>query len=397
MKVLITTDTFSPSVSGVVTSVINLNKELVEMGHDVRILTLSRDRYSGKKGNVYYIRSFGVNVYPDMRATVAFRDKCIKEILEWSPDIIHSQCEFFTFLFAKRISKKLNIPVVHTYHTMYEHYTSYLFRNVVLGKRLVSIFSREIANQVDMVIVPTEKVRESLENYRINKDIEVIPTGINLDKFKVKMAEDEKLRLKTELGIVEGNKVILFAGRLGMEKKIDEILLSLPPLLEKHRELIMLIVGDGPHRDSLEQTVKQLNIGDHVIFTGMVSPDCIARYYQIADIFVSASESETQGLTYIEALANGIPEVCKYDKCLEGVLINGYNGFAYERPQEFIEDINTLLEDRALRSRMSVNAELSAAKFGSWAFARSVESLYHDVIVKSGYDEEDVKECYGYV
>ena len=142
MKVLITTDTFTPTISGVVTSVINLNKELVRMGHDVRILTLSHGNYSSKQDNVYYIKSFGVNVYPNMRATVSFNDKYLKEILEWGPDIIHSQCEFFSFVFAKRISKKLNIPIVHTYHTMYEHYTEYVLKNKTVGKKLVSAFSK---------------------------------------------------------------------------------------------------------------------------------------------------------------------------------------------------------------------------------------------------------------
>lgn len=394
MKVLITTETFSPMISGVVTSVVNLNKELLEMEHDVRILTLSQSNYSWKKDNVYYIKSFGINVYPNMRGTVSFNDKYLKEILEWAPDIIHSQTEFFTFVFANRISKKLNIPIVHTYHTMYEHYTDYVIKNRAVGKKLVSAFSREILKKVDIVIAPTEKVRESLKRYGIEKEIEVIPTGINLDRFKVKISEDEKSELKRTLGIRGENRVILSVGRLGAEKNIDEILLNLPMLIEKHKNLVLLIVGDGPHRSTLERIAKELDIEDHVIFAGMVPPELVAKYYQIADIFVSASESETQGLTYIEALANGIPEVCKYDKCLEGVLISGYNGFAYERSQDFIEDMNTLLSDCALRSRMSANAELSAEKFGSHAFVRSVESLYQHVIMKNGYAYE--KECYNY-
>jgi len=394
MKVLITTDTFIPTISGVVTSVINLNKELIRMGHDVRILTLSHNNTSSKKDNVYYIKSFGINVYPNMRATVSFNDKCMKEILEWEPDIIHSQCEFFTFLFANRISKKLNIPIVHTYHTMYEHYTEYVLKNKTVGKKLVSAFSRGIAKKVDIMIAPTEKVRDSLKNYGIDKNIEVIPTGINLDKFKIKMTEEEKEALRKSLGIGESNKIILSLGRLGVEKNIDEILRNLPMLIERHRDLTMLIVGDGPHRATLENMTIELNIKDHVIFTGLIPPDIVARYYQIADIFVSASESETQGLTYIEALANGIPEVCKYDKCLEGVLISGYNGFAYERSQDFIEDMNTLLEDYALRSKMSANAEFTAERFGSGAFVSSVESLYLNVIMKNSYAY--TKECYNY-
>ena len=136
MKVLITTDTFSPTINGVVTSVINLSAELSKMGHDVRILTLSNNNYSRKAENVYYIKSFGINVYPNVRATVSFHDKYLKEILEWVPDIIHSQSEFFTFVFAKKISKRLNVPIVHTYHTMYENYTDYFIKNQVIGRQI---------------------------------------------------------------------------------------------------------------------------------------------------------------------------------------------------------------------------------------------------------------------
>ena len=326
--------------------------------------------------------------------TVSFNDKYLKEIMEWSPDIIHSQCEFFTFVFAKRISKRLNIPIVHTYHTMYEHYTNYIIKNQVIGNKLVSVFSKGIIKNVETVIAPTEKVRNSLMGYGINKEIEVIPTGINLDKFRIRMTPEEKAQLKKDLGIGEEDRIILSVGRLGVEKNIDEILQNLPMLIEKHKNLTMLIVGDGPYRSQLEQKAKELQLENHIVFAGMVSPKIISKYYQIADIFVSASESETQGLTYIEALANGIPEVCKYDKCLEGVLISGYNGFAYDKSQDFIEDMNYLLENYALRSQMAENAELSAQRYGSQTFARSVESLYQDAVLRNEYASAKVNYTY---
>lgn len=394
MKVLITTDVYAPIISGVVTSIMNLNEELVKMGHEVRILTLSLDKYSSKKDNVYYIKSFGINVYPNLRGTVSFNDKYLKELLEWSPDIIHSQSEFFTFVMAKRISRKLNIPIVHTYHTMYEHYTDYVVKNKTVGKKLVSTFSKEFSKKVDVMIAPTEKVRESLKCYGVEKAIEVIPTGINFEKFKTRISADEKDCIKESMGIRKENKIILSVGRLGAEKNINEILQNFPLLMKKHNNLTMLIVGDGPQRNFLEQQTIDLNIRNNVIFTGMIPPELVANYYQIADIFVSASESETQGLTYLEALANGLPQVCKYDKCLEGVLVSGFNGFTYKDPQDFIEEIDTLLNDHALWSQMSVNAELSAKRFGARSFVHTVENLYQNVIAKNSY--EYVKECYNY-
>lgn len=394
MKVLITTDTFSPTINGVVTSVTNLYTELRKMGHDVRILTLSTTNQSTKSDHVYYIKSFGIEVYPNFRATVSFRDKSLKEILKWSPDIIHSQCEFFTFYYARKISKKLNIPIVHTYHTMYEHYTNYVIKNQKIGRKLASIFSKRIMKNVRTIVAPTEKVKEALVRYGIEKDIEVVPTGIDLSKFKKTVPAEEKNMLKSQLGINSADRIILSVGRLGAEKNIDEIFLNFKKLLERQSNVVLLIVGDGPYRQELEVKAQNLQIGDRVIFTGMVEPERISGYYQLADVFVSASVSETQGLTYIEAFASGLPEVCKYDKCLDGVLISGFNGFTYETTGGFVEDMIRLLQNEELRSEMSVNAKASVEKFDSAAFVRTMEGLYQELTVKDSY--QSARTCYTY-
>ena len=129
MKILLTTDAFAPIVNGVVTSVMNLYTQLKMRGHDVRILALANEGCSRQEGDVYFIRSFGVNIYPDARATVNYKSRMVTEIIKWGPDIIHSQTEFCSFLFAKKIAKKLDIPIIHTYHTLYQDYTSYFTFN----------------------------------------------------------------------------------------------------------------------------------------------------------------------------------------------------------------------------------------------------------------------------
>lgn len=167
MKILITADVFAPTVNGVVTSVLNLYTQLKNNGHDVRILTLSNYKYSYKEDHVYYIKSFGIKIYYNARATINFRDKYVNEILDWAPDIIHSQCEFFTFVFAKKISKELNIPIVHTYHTLYEYYTHYFTRYRRFGMKFVSFATKMLLNNVNTIIAPTQKVKDVLKNYGV--------------------------------------------------------------------------------------------------------------------------------------------------------------------------------------------------------------------------------------
>ncbi len=392
MKVLISTDAFLPMVNGVVTSTLNLCEELTNLGHDVRILALASDHHSKRVGNVYYIHSFGVKFYPNARATVAYRNRYIKEIMDWQPDIIHTQTEFCTFFIAKRIAKKLNIPIVHTYHTMYEHYTNYFIKSEVVGHKAVMLFSKEIIKGVEAVIAPTMKTKNTLEHYGVQTPIEVIPTGLKLDKFQKPMSYEERTVLRKNLGINEIDKVLITVGRLGSEKNIDEILFNMVEVLKKHEDVKLLIVGDGPYRETLEKETQNLQIQDNVIFTGMVPLDKVDRYYKLGDIFVSASISETQGLTYIEALSSGLPLLCREDDCLHGVLEEGKNGFSYNSKEECLEYLYTLLKDEQLCDVLGRNAIQSAEKFSSKVFGKSVEDLYEKVVdeyKKSTYNYEN--------
>ena len=391
MKVLITTDAFSPMINGVVTSTMNLYEELTNLGHDVRILALANDHHSRRVGNVYYIHSFGVSFYPNARATVVYRNRYIDEIMEWQPDIIHTQTEFCTFFIAKRIARKLNIPMVHTYHTMYEHYTNYFIKSEVVGHKAVVLFSKEIIKNVEAVIAPTIKTKNTLEQYGIHTHIEVIPTGLKLDRFQEKMSSEERSRRRKELGISDEDKVLITVGRLGSEKNIDEILANMVEVLKEHKDIKMLIVGDGPHREALQEETERLQIADNVIFTGMVPIEDVHNYYKLGDIFVSASISETQGLTYIEALISGLPLLCRQDDCLNGVLIEGENGFAYNTKEECLAYLKKLLNDEALCARLSVNAAEGAEKFSAKAFGESAVALYERVIDNYKKENNDLE------
>ena len=376
MKILITTDAFTPVVNGVVTSTLNLYKQLKQHGHDVKILTLAHGGHSRKEDDVYYISSFGINIYPNARVTVKFRDHYIREIIEWRPDVIHSQTEFCTFLFARKIARKLGVPVIHTYHTLYQDYTNYFTKHEALGQKLVIGFSKTLLNHVDGVIVPTEKTKRILEGYGIKDDIQVVPNGIELEAFKQQITAQEKEALKQSLGINPEHHVIVTVGRLGVEKNVDELLDGMKLYLEKRQDITLLIVGDGPHKEELEKRVIEMGIQDHIIFTGMIESKNVYKYYQLGEVFISASNSETQGLTYIEALANSIPIVCRKDECLFGVLEDGYNGYMFTSTKEMVQRIEELLNDRALYNEIKSNTASSVESFNSELFGERVEDIY---------------------
>ncbi len=382
LKILITTDLYTVTTNGVVTSVQNLFDELTASGHDVRILTISGDFHSHKEGSVYYIRSVPLKgVYPDLRMPTSFRHKLIQEIIDWKPDIVHSQCEFFSYQFASRISKITGAPIVHTYHTLYEQYmTSYLIPSKRLGDYLVKMLSRRRLKRVSTLVAPTQKVENTLQSYGMHSPISVVPSGISLEQHFRRLPEEERSRRRRELGIEEDDLVLINLGRLGGEKNLGELLEFFAEARKKTDGLKFLIVGDGPARENLQKQARALGIAKYVIFTGMVPPSEVQNYYQLGDIFVSASTSETQGLTYIEAAANGLPLLCRQDDCLADVLEEGENGYEYTSAEEFLEAIDTMMDDQNWRAAAARRSEEIAASFDKKAFGEAIENVYESVL-----------------
>ncbi len=376
MKILITTDWYEPVVNGVVTSVLNLVKELSEKGHDVRILTLSYSNHSYYQNGVYYIASIGVGkIYPNARATVYAGHKLVKSIMRWSPDIIHSQCEFSSFQYAKRIAGKLKIPVVHTYHTLYESYTHYFFPNKKVGKRIVSGLSRNRLTPVQCIIAPSEKIKNVLKSYHISRRIRVVPTGIDFDKFDITLSVKERSDILNDLGIPQDNKILISVGRLAKEKNIEQLINFFHKMNRSDTSLV--VVGGGPYQKVLMDYAEKEGVQDKVFFTGMVLPQFIAKYYLLGDIFLCGSTSEAQGLTYIEALASGLPCVCHKDSCIKGIISDGINGYQYDNYTNFSEFVNLLLDNHDLRKKMSVaSKEIARKDFSTKAFADKIEDIY---------------------
>lgn len=399
MKILITTDCYAPIVNGVVTSVLNLRKELLQRGHDVRVLTLSQTTHSYTCDGVTYIGSIGAGkVYPGARVQTVFASSLVQEIVDWKPDIIHTQCEFSTFLLARKISRKLDIPIVHTYHTVYEDYTHYFSPNEKWGRHMAGALSRWIYRQTDCIIAPTDKVREILEGYGIKNKVYVVPTGIDLSRFSEPTPKERLFEIKHLLSIPEENRILLYVGRLAKEKNLEEILSFHAKMHLKNTTL--LIVGDGPNRTELEQLAWQLGIKSDVIFAGMIAPERIAEYYHLGDLFVSASTSETQGLTYIEALASGLPALCKKDACLDEVIVNGLNGWQYEDERDYAEKLKYILGSNAVYSSMSYNAvQLVKQRYSSVAFVEKAEVVYRKALYRNVHHAVDsyleVPTCQG--
>lgn len=382
LKILITTDLFTTETNGVVTSVKNLFDQLTAKGHDVRILTISDSFHSHKEGAVYYVRSVPLKaVYPDLRMPTTYRSRLIQEIIDWKPDVVHSQCEFFSFQFAARISRITGAPIVHTYHTLYEQYlTSYVVPSKRLGEFVAKMFSRNRLRNVKTLVAPTLKVENALQGYGLHAPISVVPSGISLEQHHQRLSPEQRRQMRQSLGIGEDDRVMLNLGRLGGEKNLGELMELFAQARQHNDKLKFLIVGDGPAREDLQRQAQRLGVAEYVIFTGMVDPSQVQNYYQLGDIFVSASTSETQGLTYIEAAANGLPLLCRQDDCLADVLQEGQNGYEYTSAEEFLQAIDMVMHDTQWREAAARRSQEIAAAFDKKAFGEAIENIYESVL-----------------
>ena len=386
MKILITADCYTPTINGVVTSILNLETELRRLGHDVKILCPSENFHSSESENVYRIGSVGVGrIYSGARAALRISQSHLQKLIDWKPDIIHSQSEFSSFIMAKRIAAEVNCPIVHTYHTVYENYTHYFSPSITLGRKAVILMTKRILRHTKAVIAPSQKIERLLKDYGIAQPIKVIPTGLRLKKFSDEISVNIINELKAKLGIPLKSRVLITVGRAAKEKNIDELIRYFKRL--DIENTVFVIVGGGPYLDALKDLAYAENISDKMIFTGAVEPENIAAYYRLGDIFLSASQSETQGLTYIEALASGLPAVCRRDDCVNDVITNGKNGGQYTDFKEFSELIRTFLFNDELYKSMSEKAVQTAQKYSAEKFAKDVETVYMEILEKRNHYE----------
>ena len=387
MKVGLFTDTYPPFINGVSTSVQMLKEGLEKLGHTVYVVTVNSESFSYKKeNNILRIPGVPVGIM-DYRLTNIYPIKAKKIIKSWDLDVIHTHTEFGVGSFARLISKEYNIPLVHTYHTMYEEYIYYITKGYFdrASKKLVEYLTLFLCDKtIDELIVPTKKAKELFkEKYKVKRDVHVIPSGIDTTRFySENIDKKEVLDLKKELGLKLKDHVILYVGRIAKEKNIDFLINNLSSIIKKIPKAKMVIVGDGPDMDRLIKLSIDKKLDKKIIFTGKVSWDEVPKYYAMCDVFVTASTSETQGLTVIEAMGASKPVVAINDESFIEVITNDYDGCLFKDEKEYIDIIYKLYKNKDYALRIKKQAKLTASKYSPLQYAKNVLMVYEKVINK---------------
>jgi len=388
MKIGLFTDAYAPIISGVVVSVDTLRKELTKLGHEVYIIANEHEDANDQDDHIVRIKGMNLPMkgLEDFRIGKITKSK-INKIRQLDLDIIHCHSEFSMGRLGREVGKKCHIPVVHTYHTMLEEYVHYITRVFKRPLRTMSKwYSRSFADSTDFVIFPSIKVKKAFENYGFSGESKIIPTGIYLDQFrKINFKQKDLDNLRISLGIDLDDFVLLFLGRLSREKSITILIKEFSLLHENLPTLKLLIVGGGPDKAYFEKVAKERGVVDSVIFTGMIPQHDIAKYYHISDLFVNFSMSETQGLTYIESLASGVPLLVKSDENLVGVVKHHQNGLTFVKDEEFKELFMQLYNNRVLFNKITNNATKAIEEFSADQYGKNILAIYQYVLEKKGF------------
>ena len=386
MNIGIFTDCYYPQINGVVTSVMMLQEELEKRGHNVTIITVKVPHHIEEQENVIRIKSIPIIRMNEFRLGIPFNVPLIKMIKALKLDLVHTHTEFSVGLLGKYMARVLGIPLVHTYHTMYEDYTHYIY-NLKYGQRVVKKMvargSKIYTKKYSCIIAPTDKTLVSLRRYGIKNDIHILPTGIDIDKFAKLEADNSAIAaLKKSYNIEENDFVLLSLGRISKEKNLEFLLEQLPELINEYKYLKLVIVGDGPYLNQLLKKCDELSIHKHVIFVGRVPYEEIGQYYKMADVFVSASYTETQGLTIIEAMASNLGVVVYDDTNVQGIVMEGESGRLFttqaELKHQISDAINHPSKTKAMRKRgLEIVQSLSKE-----SYAENAEKIYNLLVEK---------------
>lgn len=399
MRIGIFSETYTPYISGLVTSEVMLKHALEKQGHEVYVVTANIESFKyeyDEKERVLKIPGLPTGIY-DSRLTSIYPVRAVKKIKSWKLDVIHSQTEFAVGTFARIIAKQYNIPLVHTYHTMYEDYIHYVTKGYFKKstKKLLEYFTKFYCDTTATeLIVPTTKTYKLFtEKYKFEKNIHIIPTGIEVDRFfEENISKEEVQNLRKRLDLSKKDFVILFVGRLAEEKNVEFLINSQKNLNKEYKNIKLIIVGDGPDKEKYEKLSNSLGLSNNIIFTGKAAWGDMPYYYHVSDVFATASKTETQGLTIIEAMASQVVPVCMRDEAFQSMVTEELNGLFFVTNEEYEAEIKRLYLNPKELKRFDKQARIQAEHYSSKNYADRVLEVYQRAI-----KEKQEENIFGFI
>ncbi len=380
MKIAFFCDAYVPTKNGVATSALTTAQELRARGHRVIIFAPRFNDYEDTDpdvvrfvaGHWFKARDYPV-AFPVLsriapRAALMFR--------QMKFDLVHTHSPFVLGGIGAHWARYNFVPLVWTFHTLYHHYAHYSIASPRTSRAYIMYRVRNMLRASDRVIAPSHAVERVIKSLFPTAPTQVLPTGVNLGKFK----NGNRNRVRDEYGFAPDDVVLLYVGRIAPEKNLGFLLRAVAPLL-KTKKVQMLVVGGGPSIEQYQELARKMAVGHRVKFTGFIDPSTIADYYAAGDIFTFASRTETQGLSIAEALCAGKPCVVVNAMGAAETLENEGDGFVVPTSEaRFREAVSRLVDDPMLRAKMGARAAERAPLFAHEKRVDELMALYNSVI-----------------
>jgi glycosyltransferase involved in cell wall biosynthesis len=372
LRIGLFTNNYFPMLGGVPTAVETIRRDLEALGHEVVIVA---PRMAGADdGGRWLIRVPAVPAptYPDFALPLPLGPGLTRRLRALDLDVFHAHHPFLLGASARRLARASGRPFVFTYHTLYDRYAHYV---PLLPRQMVARgairWSAGFADTADLVLAPSDFVARRLRAQGVRRPIEVLPTGIDLDRFRPGDRADARRTLR----LAADDRVLLYVGRLDREKNLEFLLEAIARV--RVPRVRLLLVGRGTQAAALRRAAEARGVADRVDLRGGSPPDGLPAYYRAADAFVFASTTETQGLAVLEAMACGLPVVAVRATGIEEVVAEGVSGLLVpEAPAVFGDAVGQILIDRDLAAKLAIGARDAALPFESTALVRRLVALY---------------------
>jgi 1,2-diacylglycerol 3-alpha-glucosyltransferase len=380
MNIGLFADCYQPTVSGVVTSLLQLKQGLEQRSHKVVVFTVATPGCPEPDDAVHCSPSLPFNRASGFRLGLVNPRAVQRVVREEKLDIIHTHTEYSLGWAGKRSAQRMGLAFLHTAHTLHEAYRHYLPFGRAVPTRLVQYYLQLYLSNCDVLVCPSEKARDYFQTFLPDLNAVVIGNGVSRAHFRSQpLTKEQKALVGHALGLRSTDQVILYAGRIAREKRVVELLNALTPLLQARPQVKLLFVGSGPADRDLAAAVVRNGVSRQVILAGRVEWQQMHRFYSLADLFVTASLSEMHPMTLIEASLCGLPIVAHHDPAYAGLVRDGYNGYLASSDRAISARALDLLHDEGKRQKFSKNAYALSAEFSAENHVRQLETLYRQM------------------
>ncbi len=384
LKIAIFSDSALPVLNGVSISIDGLIHELRNQGHSVHFFTAS---YFGHKDADPNTHRFLASEMPWTKGYPLALPPfylMLQQFRKVKFDVIHTHTPWTIGFVGLRWGQSHEIPVVSTYHTLYDkyiHYIPFLPKRYVRYK--IAKHTNYYYNSVDQVITPSLAAQKWLRRHSVKKPISIIPTSACI------YGKWERGEIRQKLGISPFHKILLYVGRIAKEKNIGFLFEAVAIAIEKDPEIRFWLVGDGPYREECLKLARNLGIGDKVRFAGFVPREQVDQYYSAADLFIFSSMTETQGLVVNEAMAHGLPALVVQGGGAGASIQDGVNGYLLTNDSRlFAKTILTVVDHDPLYLSLSNAAKKSSRHYSVKEMAERVLEIYKSSIEESHFNKE---------